>query len=109
MVPFPLPAWLGREPRLHADRLGQSLDARFAAPRNQVCGAIALPNASEPSFNARALAAPGDDDHHPLWGLGGGAPAGVRGPVPPRPLQKGTAKMDLMGGESQCQCSCVSA
>ena len=40
MVPFLPPGWTRAS--LHADRLGQSLDARFAAPRNQVCGAIAL-------------------------------------------------------------------
>ena len=52
---------------LHDDRLGQSLDGLFAVNLNRVFGAIAL-QALE-VYALDALAAPGYDDDHPLWGL----------------------------------------
>src|SRR5262249_32436682 len=68
---------------LHADRLGQSLGTRLAAPLNRVCGAIAL--------NALAVYAvppPGaiqEPTRIPLSGPWEGGPRPVQGLVPPRP------------------------
>jgi hypothetical protein len=65
---------------LHDYRLGQILDGLFAVNLNRVFGAIAL-QAPGGLCRLNSLAAPGYDDDHPLWGLGGGAPPGHR----PRP------------------------
>ena len=53
---------------LHDDRLGQILDALFAANLNRVFGAITL-NALEVYAIATPLAPSGYDDHYSVWGL----------------------------------------
>ena len=53
---------------LHDYRLGQILDALFAANLNRVFGAIAL-NALEVYAHLDPLAPSGYDDDHPVWGL----------------------------------------
>jgi hypothetical protein len=59
---------------LHDYRLGQILDALFAANLNRVFGAIAL-NALEVYTLTNPVAPSGYDDDHPLRGIrGGGSP-----------------------------------